>query len=196
MCAAAERDADVAGKGADIGTLGAADAQVDFRIIKVAAREFYAVDAQRLGLQFGLLAFAGEVVGALAVDLAGGEHGRHLHDVARELLGEHAAYLFLRDMICGKSMVDGVLEVETGRGGAEFQRGFVGLRAALQLLDEFCGAAGADYHHARSQRVERAGMSHFNLASLHAPREQPAHFGNQLKRRHAVGLVEAKDLSA
>ena len=45
VCAAAERDADVAGKGADLCTLGAADAQVDFIVGKVAAREFYAIDA-------------------------------------------------------------------------------------------------------------------------------------------------------
>ena len=140
-------------------------------------------------------AFAGHVVGSDALDLASGEYGRHLHDVALEGV-QHLAQQGLGDVLGGEGVVDGMLKVVARRGGAELQGGLVGFDAGLQLLYLLGGAARAEQHEAAGEGVERAGMPHFEFAAAHGPRNEPTHFGNKLEGGHAEGLVENKHLAA
>ena len=78
----AEGGAEVAADGADVGALAAIDADGGAGPVEV--EQLDAVDTDGAWGQFGLAAFSGEVVGALAGDLDGGDGGGDLQDVAGE----------------------------------------------------------------------------------------------------------------
>ena len=147
MCAGAERDADVAREGADVGSFAAGDCDCDFGYFRIEIQEPYAVDDECLRLELYLLSFARHIVGALAVDFAGGESGWNLLDGSCELreglLNESAG-----DMGGGVGGVDFSFEVERGGCGAEAYCGGVFLHSGLEGVDEFGRTSGHDYHHA------------------------------------------------
>ena len=76
MAEAAERPAEIARDGAHIGALAAIG--LEHRPVALVMDERDPVDLDRARLQFHHLAVAGEIVGALALDLDGGEARRHL----------------------------------------------------------------------------------------------------------------------
>ena len=73
-----------------------------------------------------------------------------------------------RDVLRGVGAVDGVFEVEAGRGGAQADVGFVLLLFGLERIDHLGGAADADHEDARGQRVEGAGVPHLDSAVAQA----------------------------
>ena len=78
-----ERAADIAGQRADIGAFAAFG--LEHGVIGVRGLDqLQPVDLDRAGRQFDRLAVAGEIIGALAVDLDGGIARRHLLDGAGE----------------------------------------------------------------------------------------------------------------
>ena len=83
MAKAAKRAPKVAGDGADIAALAADHFQIDMVGVG-AGDQGQAFHPERAGGEVHLLAFAGEVIGAFAVDLDGGKLRRGLQDVAAE----------------------------------------------------------------------------------------------------------------
>ena len=83
MAEAAERLAEVAGDAADVAALAAGHLE-DGGVAVGRGDELEALDVERAGGEVEGLAGAGEVVGALAVDLDGGDLRRDLQDVAGE----------------------------------------------------------------------------------------------------------------
>ena len=80
---AAERAADVAGDGADVGAPAAFG--LEHRRQRIGhVDEFEPVDLHGTRFELDGFALAREIVGALAVDLDRGEGGRRLHDLADE----------------------------------------------------------------------------------------------------------------
>ena len=197
MGAALQGLTDVARQRANVRTLGADHADGDLRVFlmaEFATQQFYFVNAQGLGFEFNVFSLARQVIGALAVYLAGRECGRYLHDFSNELRKD-LPYGRFGD-VCGREGgVNVVLEVKARCGGSETQRGYVFFHASLQLFYLFGGPTGAYNHYARSQRVECAGMAYFDFFSAHAARQQPAHFGHQAERCHAQWFFECQYLS-
>ena len=189
MGAGAERGAEVAREGAYVRSFAAHHTHGYALGREVEELQF--VDAQRAGLQLHLAALAGALVGALAVDLAGREGRGHLLDGAGEA-AEHVLYGLACDVGRGVGGVHFGLEVEAGRGGAECHRGHIFLDAGLQLVDALGGAAGAHNHHSCGEGVERAGMTHLELAHAETAREGTAHALHSVERRPAQGLVDAE----
>ena len=87
VAADAEGGAEVAGEGADVGAARAADQRVDVEEVAVGADvgDGELVDGDRAGGQLGGGARAGELVGALAVDLDRADPRRDLGDLAGQL---------------------------------------------------------------------------------------------------------------
>ena len=80
--AGAEFMADIFGKSADVGAGG--DVGTDFEFGVIVAEDFDTIDFYLAGGECEILAFAGEFVGALAVNLDGTESGWGLGDFADE----------------------------------------------------------------------------------------------------------------
>src|ERR1700738_1324378 len=78
---AAERPAKIAGERAHIGSLAALGREA--RVVRIGSVDQHqAVDVDDARLELEFLAVAGDVIGALAVDLDGGKARRHLLDRA------------------------------------------------------------------------------------------------------------------
>ena len=83
MAETAQSAAEIAGERADIGALAAFG--LEHGVVGVrASDELEPVDLDRARREFDRLAVAGEIVGALALDLDGGKARRHLLDRAGE----------------------------------------------------------------------------------------------------------------
>ena len=83
MAETTQRLAQIAGDGAHVAALAAGHLQHDMIGIR-AIQHHQLLDPERAGFDLEILAVAGQFIGALAVDLDGGELGRDLHDVANE----------------------------------------------------------------------------------------------------------------
>ena len=128
------------------------------------------------------LAFAGEIVGAFAADLDGGELRRRLHDDAGIFRQQRADLGFVGPLVRGfrhrAFEIVGRALLAPGDGEA------VDLRAVHDVGHGLRRLAERDRQHAGRQRIERAGMS--GLLGL----EQPLDLGDGLGRAHADRLVE------
>ena len=76
MGAALQGHPDVAGQRPDVSTFAAHHPDDDFR--QFASQQFHFVDDQRLGFQFHLFPFTGQIVRTASVHFASREDGRHL----------------------------------------------------------------------------------------------------------------------
>ncbi|KAI95994.1 hypothetical protein T281_02355 [Rhodomicrobium udaipurense JA643] len=177
----AERAAEIARDGADIGAL-AAVAEKAREIGRNCFLDFKLVDGNLPWLKLHHFAVAGEVVGALAVDLDRGIAGRSLHDVADELR-QRSLHL-----LCGRASVaraNGLAFRVVGVGlDAPADGEVVGLLAIDHMRDRLRRLAERDGQYAGRQRIERAGMAHL-------PRVEQAFQARQrLIRRQPLRLVE------
>ena len=191
MGTAVERSAEVAGEGTDVGALRAADAEVDVRQLEAGDLEL--VNSNVLGGEGGLVTAAGDEVGALALVFHGGEHRRHLLDVARErsdgLLGHLAG-----DMLVRVSGVDGLLQVETRGRRAHAEGARVGLLLRLQGVHLLGHLAHADNQQPRGQWVQRAGMAHLHVVTGNF-RRHLAHLAHHIERGAVVRLVNQQKIT-
>jgi len=137
----AEGLADIVGEGADVGALGAFDAEAD--IGRGEIEELEAVDVDELGGAFDGLAFAGEFVQGDAVDLDGGDHGRGLH-----LVAEAGLHLFDHviggdggGIVFGDHLAIGVLGIGFD---AEAEDAFVGFVVAHDAVGDLGALAEED----------------------------------------------------
>ena len=108
MSSALESLTDVTGKGPYVCSLAADHA--DGYVRQVALGKFNLVNDQRLGFEFHLLSAAGHLVGALAIDLAGREGGRHLLNLSLETF-QHLLYHLTGDVLRGVGGVYRFLKV-------------------------------------------------------------------------------------
>ena len=80
--------------------------------------QLYLVNHQHFGFQLHLFLLAGEVIGALAIDLHGRVGGRHLLDAPEEVL-QGRFHLLAGDVLRGIVGIDGMFQVEAGSGSAQ-----------------------------------------------------------------------------
>ena len=91
--------------------------------------------------------------------------------------------------------VDFCLKVEAWGCGAKAYCRLIFFDVGLQLLDALCGASGDDYHHTGCERVERAGVSHFQFLYLRAAAQFSAHSLDNVERRPGQRFVNVKNFS-
>lgn len=96
------------------------------------------------------------------------------------------------DMLPRVFGVDFCLKVEAWGCGAKAYCRFIFFDVGLQLLDALCGASGDDYHHTGCERVERAGVSHFQFLYLRAAAQFSAHSLDNVERRPGQRFVNVK----
>ena len=156
MAEAAERAAHVAGERAHIGALAAFG--LEHRVVGVGRLDqIEAVDVDRARLELHHLAVAGEVIGALAVDLDGREARRHLRDGAGEARQQRADRLGRRPQLARRRDAPfGVVGVALL---APAHREAVALAAVHDERDGLGRLAERDRQEARGERIERAGMA-------------------------------------
>ena len=179
------------GQRADVGAFAAPHADADAG--KVVLQQFKFVDVDRRLAHRDLLAGAGQLVGARAVDLLGRVDGRLLKPLARERR-EGCEDLFARDMFGGEGAVDGVFEVVAGGRGAQHHVGDVLLLLGLQRIDHLGGAADADQQDAGGERIERAGVADLDFPVAEAAQRE-FDFADHIGRGPAQGLVQYGDIT-
>ena len=91
-------------------------------------------------------------------------------------------------------MIDGMLQIVTRSGRTEANGSQVLFFFGLQFIDTLGRPADADDQHARSEGIERPGMSHFNFA-VPQPTQQYAHLAHDIRRSPPEGLVHRKHVS-
>ena len=143
----------------------------------------------RLGRQRHFLAFAHEVVGTVAANLARGVFGWHLLDVTHET-GKYLTNQRFGNVLSRIGSVHLVLHVVTGRGGSQLQGGGVLLVVQLQAFYFLGLLARTEYQDTCRQGVQRTGMAYLYPAHTYLSRYAGAHKGQGTKRCHAVGLVD------
>lgn len=160
-------------------------AHIDINKLPMTARvdDIEAEDRHRARRDLHLLAFADELVGALAVDLDRGHRRGHLHDLPGQL--RHG----LGDLGVGDTGSIGRgddLPVGIFRGGglAQANRRSIHLVVGDQMRQQLRAPAHAHYQHARGQRVQRARVAHLARA------EEAAQPGDDVMASHALGLID------
>ena len=152
------------------------------------SRYFEVVDGYFFGGYHYFFAFAGRLVGALAIDFDGGEDRRDLLDFADELLAGFL-YCFGSDMFVGVVFVDGTFQVEAGGCGSQHHSAAIFLNARLQLLDLLGGLTDTYQKKAAGKRVERASVAYLEFLDAGEVADMPFQFVDNLKRCPADGLV-------
>ena len=146
------------------------------------AIELQAGDLDRAGFQLHRLAVAGEIIGALALDLDGGIARRHLLDDAGKGRQQRANLVWAGATVAGLDHpalgVVGIPFLAPAHGEA------VELAAVHDEGDGLGGFAERDRQTAGSERIERAGVS--GALGL----EQSLHHADRVGRGHADRLVE------
>jgi hypothetical protein len=188
VSAGPEPRAEVTGQCADIGAGGAFDQHVDVDPGGLAAQaeQVEAVHGDRPGGDLHLLAGPHPGVGALAVDLDRAHRARHLLDRTGQR-GDAG-----QDVVVGDGIQPGAVHLRqnfalgvVGRGGgAEPDRGQVGLAVQREVAEQLGGALDAEHQHPGGHRVERAGVAH--LAGAHDPADPRHH----VVRGHPARLVD------
>ena len=191
--AAAERRADVARKRPDVRALAALHPHAYG--LRAELQQLYGVDFHRARLQLHFLTCACALVCPHSVDFACRERRWHLKDGTRKP-GERFLYRLAGDMRGGVGGIYLGFQVEARGGGAERYFSLVLLASGLQLLDALGGAAGAYQYHACCQRVERAGVTHFQTRHAEAPLQRAAHSVHGVERRPALRFVNAQYFAA
>ena len=175
-----DADAEVAGQRADIGALAAFGGQHRAVALMLDHREM--IDAHRAGHEFHHLTIAGEIVGALTLDLDGGEARRNLLDLADEGRQGRLDRLSGRtDVARGDRAPLGVVGIGLDAPG---HLEAVGLAAVHDEGDRLGRLTEGDRQDAGGQRVEGAGMA--GLLGI----EQALHHRHGLGRSDADALVE------
>src|SRR5262245_3134909 len=181
MAEAAEQATHVAGERPHIGALAALGPE--HGVVEVGdVDEAQAVNLDRAGLQLDHLAVAGEIIGALAIDLDGREARWNLRDGAGELRKDRA---------------DVVGRGPRSAGGINAPLGVVGVALLAPAHGELIDLASIhhkrnglgrlperDREQTRSERVERAGMA----GALGAV--EPLCHAHRMSGGHANRLVE------
>src|SRR5712671_2435500 len=181
MSQTSEGPADIASKRAHIGAFAALGPE--FGMVGIRDMDqLEPVNLDRAGLEIDRLAVAGEIVGALAVDLDRRILRRHLRDragVARQQrLDRGAGRARLAHGRHAAVGIVGVALLAPAHGEA------VGLAAVHDERDGLGRFAKRDWQAAGGERIERAGVS----GAL--AREQPLDGADRLRRGHADRLVE------
>ncbi len=179
--AAAEGGADIVAERADIGALGAADAELNVaRVVPTEALEL--VDRNAAGLSLHLTAAAGDLVELFSADLDRRIHGRQLVDLAAKAC-ERGVQRGVGDV--------GIAPLQHGAGGilrvrrdAEAQPGEVFLLRSLGELHSARGAAEKHGEQPGRHRVERSGVTHALFV------QRTAQLGADIHARPAGGLVD------
>ena len=181
MGAAAEFLADVVGVGADIEALGAVDGEVD--IGQCDAADLVSGDAHRAWLTFDDFAFAREFVEWYAVFFDGGDHRRHLFELAGEGI---EGGVDLGSGKCGHFMgfEHFALTVLGASDAAKRHGAFVFLVLAHQQVLDLGGAADDQHEQAGGHWIEGAAMADFFRV------ERPAGDGHDIVRGHIGRLVD------
>ena len=168
-------------EGPDIDALAGADRELDMVDVgRVADRGL--VDHHPATGQFEIGSLAGQVIGALAVDLDGAELRRHLIDLAGEGPESRAHRLYVRPHI--RTAGDLTLAVEAVGRNPPVDGEAIDLLRLHHEGDGLGRLAEGDGQDAGGQRVERAGMA--GLLGV----EQAADLRHRLGRTHAERLVE------
>src|SRR5437868_1153090 len=155
MRAGPERRADVLGERADIGSLAAANAQLDER--RSEAEELEAADLHRATRALDALALARELVERHAVALQRRMHRRHLLDGAAKAAEDR---LELGRRHLDRALLEhAALGVAGARAAAELERREVLLVGVEKRPGELGRLAEKHDEQARCQRVERAGVA-------------------------------------
>ena len=186
VTADAERVAEVAGEGPDVGAGGAFHSDVDVDRLAVAHRaqpvDLKAVDGDRTCGQRDLFAGPDARVGAFAVDLDRADAAGNLLDVPGEG-GDAGPDLVLGDpggAVGGSDVALGV--VGDGRF-AEADGGRVRLGGPHDVGQQPGGLVDADHQHARGHRVQGPGVAHFSGTG------EPPHPSNHIVAGPALGFV-------
>ena len=143
----------------------------------------------RLSIEFYILASPPQLIGTIAIFLHGTIGGRHLHYVALKLF-QYSLYPLLCYMLSGKSGIDWMLHIVTGRGGTKLQGGSIFLGVVLQGGYHLGTLTCAEYQHPSGERVESACMT--SLYTLHSSslRDASANECQCTKAGHAIRLVD------
>ncbi len=162
MTARSERLTDVARKRPYIRALAAHHPYRD--ALPTIFCQLYLVDHQSFCLKIHRLTLTSLLVCPLAVDLAGRILRRYLLYPPFESL-QNLFHKFTGNMFHRKPGINLRFEVKRRRGRTKRYRRHILLHTALELLYELRCLAGDHYHHPRSQRIQRPGVSH--LKTLH-----------------------------
>src|SRR5699024_10411818 len=181
----------VAGQRTDISSFAAHYADSDFRHIEPTVQQLYFINHQQLRTQVHFLTPACQVVCPLPIDHTCRKSGRRLPDFPCKLL-QGFFHQLPRDMLRGISSIHLVLQVIAGSGSSQTQRSHVFFRMILKLLDTFGCLAVALYHHSRSQRVERSGVTHLQFLHSQLSAQLIAHMPHHLERCPTQRLVETQ----
>ena len=191
VTSAVQSRAEVACKRADIGTLGASDAEVD--IGKFDAGEFKFADGHLLGGDGSLAALAGEFIGTPASQLDSREDGGHLLYLSDKPLC-HLPCPFGRDVFVWIFLINRMFQIKTRCSGSQAESTRVLLLLPLQGVDLLGHLAHADDKQARGEGVECARMAHLDFMArlfLHNASDLP----HDIERGAFIGLVEEQDIA-
>ena len=183
--AAAKLLTQVVQEGADVSAFAAGEGEIRLGGAEVVDVELGDVDEAGFALHF--LAFAGEFVEGLAVNLFGREHGRGLVLVAHEGIREFLEF-FLGEVFRDGGFLGDLAFAVVGFGSlAEFHGSGVYLVQAHEELRDLGGLADQYDHQSGGDRIQCAGVADF----LHP--EDAAYAVDNVVGSNAGGFVNKQD---